>query len=188
MSDVECLRRILAEPLAYLHPQRLVIPPAFEGDEARRLLNGMLRDGLALPVTLPATALGGVVKQWVRHWRQLPSVALLMGANRLLPMLARGAAWRGLPASVRRFAGCRLGARGGLPVEALPVSMAHVEAAGLNALWGWHRQVPPWLLECLALQFSESVVGLHRQWPVPEPDPTLFFMAVQHARLDPITD
>ncbi|WP_338474492.1 secretion system protein [Pseudomonas sp. MS646] len=186
MSDVECLRRLLVEPLAYLHPQRLVVPPDFEGEEARRRLNDMLRDGLALPLALPSTALGGVAKQWVRQWRQLPCVALLMGAYRLWPTLARGAAWRCLPASVRRFAGCRLGARGGLPVADLPVSIEQVEAAGLNALWGWHRQVPPWLLECLALQFSEPVVGLHRQWPVPAPDPTLFFLAVQHARLDPI--
>lgn len=186
MSDVECLRRILAEPLAYLHPQRLVIPSEFEGAEARSLLNRMVREGLALPGALPSTALGCVAKHWVRHWRQLPSIALLMGAYRLLPALARGAALRCLPASARRFAGYRLGNRGGLPVEGLSVSRAQVEAAGLNALWGWHKQVPSWLLECLALQFSEPVVGLHRQWPVPEPDPTLFFLAVQHARLDPI--
>ncbi|WP_413794741.1 MULTISPECIES: secretion system protein [unclassified Pseudomonas] len=186
MSDVECLRRILAEPLSYLHPQRLVIPPEFEDAEARCLLNRMVRDRLALPGALPSTVLGGVAKQWVRHWRHLPAIALLMGAYRLLPALARGAALRCLPASVRRFAGYRLGARGGLPVEGLPVSMEQVEAAGLNALWGWHTQVPPWLLECLVLQFSEPVVGLHRQWPVPEPDPMLFFLAVQHARLDPI--
>ncbi|MDO7896757.1 secretion system protein [Pseudomonas citrulli] len=186
MSDVECLRRILAEPLAYLHPQRLVVPAQFAGAEARSVLNRMVRDALALPRSLPSTALAGVAKPWVRHWRRLPSIALLMGAYRLLPALARGAALCNLPASARRFAGCHLGPRNGPPIDGWPVSMAEVEAAGLNALWGWHRQVPPCLLECLALQFSEPVVGLHRQWPVPEPAPTLFFLAVQHARRDPI--
>ncbi|MBT2339695.1 MULTISPECIES: secretion system protein [Pseudomonas] len=186
MSDVECLRRIFAEPLGYLHPQRLLIPREFEGAEARSLLNRMLLDGLSMPVWLPSVRLTGVAKQWVRHWRQLPFIALLMGAYRLMPELARGAALRCLPASVRRFAGYHLGARGDLPIDRLPISMEQIEAAGLNALWSWHQQVPPWLLERLALQFSEPVVRLHRQWPVPKPVPTLFLLAVQHARLDPI--
>lgn len=188
MSDLECLEHILAEPLDYLHPQRLVLSEGFEGGEARDRLNRILLEGLGLQGPWPSVALTGVAKQWVRHWRQLPCIALLMGAWRLRPELARGAALLGLPGSVRRFASFNLGPREGPPIESSPVSLEQVQAAGLNALWSWHTYVPSPLLERLDLQFCESVVHLHRQWPVTQPDPTLFFLAVQHARLHPNPD
>lgn len=186
MSDIDRLQRILTEPLGYLHPQRLVVPAGFEGIEARSLLNRIVLEGLQMQGPWPSTALTGVAKQWVRHWRQLPYIALLMGAYRLKPGLARGGALRCLPMAVRRFANYRLGPRSELWMENSAVSVERVEAAGLNALWSWHGQVPPFLLERLALQFTEPVVRLQRQWPVTKPDPTLFFLAVQHARLYPL--
>jgi len=188
MSDLECLGRILAEPLAYLHPQRLVVPTGFEGDEARDLLNRIVLEGLVLQGPWPSLPLTGVAKQWVRHWRQLPYIASLMGACRLRAELACGAALLGLPGSVRRFASFNLEARERLAIECPPVSLEQVQAAGLNALWGWHGYIPSPLLERLDLQFCEAVVHLHRQWPVTKPDPTLFFLAVQHARLHPNPD
>ncbi|UQI32908.1 secretion system protein [Pseudomonas bijieensis] len=188
MSDTEGLQQILAEPLAYLHPRRLVIPAGFEDAAARRLLNRIVLEGLELQGPWPSVPLTGVAKQWVRHWRQLPYIASLMGACRLRSELARGAALLCLPEMVRRFARFNLGARERLPIESSPVSLEQVQAAGLNALWSWHGVVPSPLLERLDLQFCEPVVHLHRQWPVTKPDPTLFFLAVQHARLHPNPD
>ncbi|QFG34079.1 secretion system protein [Pseudomonas umsongensis] len=189
MSHVESLSQILAEPLSYLHPQRLLLPEEFTWPEARSLLNRILLEGLekqgASPATPPLTA---VAQQWVRHWRQLPYIARLMGAHRLMPDLARGATLLRLPLPLRRFAGYSLGGRCALPIGNSPVSMEQVDAAGLNALWSWCEQVPPALLERLPLQFSEPVVRLHRQWPVTQPDTALFFLAVQHARLYPNPD
>jgi type III secretion system OrgA/MxiK family protein len=188
MSELECLQKILVEPLDYLHPQRFAVPVGFEGAEARNLLNRILLEGLQWQGPWPSMPLTGVAKQWVRHWRQLPYIASLMGAYRLMPDLARGAALLCLPVPVRRFAGYHLGDRGGLPIECSPVSVEQVQAAGLNALWSWHEQLSPMLLERLILQFCEPVVRLHRQWPVAEPNSTLFFLAVQHARLHPNPD
>ncbi|MGJ7515654.1 secretion system protein [Pseudomonas baetica] len=188
MSHAECLQAIVAEPLGYLHPQRLTVPPGFEGGEARELLNRILLEGLELQGPWPSTPLSAVAIQWVRHWRQLPSIARLMGAYRLMPDLARGAVLRCLPLPTRRFAGLNLGNRSRLSVEHSPVSNEQVEAAGLNALWSWHAQVPPLLLQRLVLQFPEPVVRLHEQWPVTEPDTALFFLAVQHARRYPNPD
>ncbi|OPG75176.1 secretion system protein, partial [Pseudomonas ogarae] len=88
MSDLECLEQILAEPLAYLHPQRLVVPAGFEGGEAHTLLNCIVLEGLGLQEPWPSTPLTSVAQLWVRHWRQLPYIALLMGAYRLMPDLA----------------------------------------------------------------------------------------------------
>lgn len=188
MSELELLERILVEPLGYLHPQRLVVPAGFDGIEAHAVLNRIVLEGLELQGPWPSMPLTGVAKQWVSHWRQLPYIALLMGAYRLMPDLARGAALLRLPGAVRRFASFNLGPRGGLPIERAKVSVEQVEAAGLNALWSWSEHVPRPLLERLELQFSESVVRMHRQWPVTQPDPTLFFLAVQHARLHPNPD
>lgn len=188
MTDVERLQEILADPLAYLHPRRLVVPAGFDGPEARGLLNRIVLEGLELQGPWPSVPLTGVAKQWVRHWRRLPYVALLMGACRLLPELVRGAALLRLPMPVRRFVGLTLGTRGDLPIDCSPVSVEQVEAAGLNALWSWQAQIPALLLERLVLQFPEPVVRLHRQWPVTPPDSTLFFLAVQHARLYPLPE
>lgn len=111
-----------------------------------------------------------------------------MGVYRLMPELARGGALLGLPLPLRRFASQSHGARSALPVECPVISMQVIEAAGLNALCSWHEQVPSMLIERLTLQFSTSVVRLHEQWPLATPDPALFHMAVQHARLYPNPD
>jgi type III secretion system OrgA/MxiK family protein len=181
----ERLQRILAEPLDYLHVERLRIPAGFEGAEARRALNQIVLEGLASEGPWPAAPLGTVADHWVQQWHQLPYIASLMGAWRLFPDLARGGALQQLPASLRRFASCSVGARVGLPVEPSSLSMRQVEAAGFNALCGWSEHIPTLLLERLSLQFAPQVVDLHRQWPVAEPDAALFFLAVQHARLHP---
>ena len=188
MSHAECLQAILAEPLSYLHPQRLSVPAGFDGGEARTLLNGMLLEGLGLQGPWPFVPLTAVAIQWVRHWQQLPYIARLMGAYRLLPELARGAALLGLPSPIRQFAGYSQGAISGLPIEGSPVCVEQVDAAGLNALWSWHQQIPSMLLDRLLLQFPEPVVRLHKQWPITDPDSALFFLAVQHARLYPNSD
>lgn len=188
-SPVDCLQSILDEPLAYLHPQRLVVPAGFDVPQARSLLNRIVVEGLALQQPeLPSMPLTGVAEQWIRHWQLLPYIARLIGAARLMPHLARGAALLRLAGPVRQFAsyGCGLGDR--LALDDSLICVEHVDAAGLNALWSWSEAVPPMLLERLPLQFSEPVVRLHRQWPVTKPDPALFFLAVQHARLHPNPD
>jgi type III secretion system OrgA/MxiK family protein len=182
------LQQILAEPLDYLHVERLRIPLGFEGPEARHALNRIVLDGLAPQGPWPTAPLNTVADHWVQQWHQLPCIALLMGAWRLFPDLARGGALQQLPASVRRFASCSVGVRGGLPVEPSSLSMRQVEAAGFNALRGWSEHIPALLLERLSMQFAPQVVDLQRQWPTSEPDAALFFLAVQHARLYPNPD
>ncbi|WP_434601353.1 secretion system protein [Pseudomonas sp. Z4-7] len=189
MSFNECLQAIQDEPLAYLHRQRLVLPAGFDGPQVRSLLNRMVLEGLALQRSaVPPAPLTAVAQQWVRHWQQLPYIARLIGAARLMPGLARGAALLRLAEPVRRFACYGFGSGGALMHDGSPVSVEQVDAAGLNALSSWSGQVPPMLLERLLLQFTEPVVHLHRQWPLSKPDPALFFLAVQHARLHPNPD
>lgn len=182
----ERLRRILAEPLDYLHPQRLDVPPGFDSPDARRVLNRILLEGLVQHGPWPPLTL--VAQQWIRQWQQLPDIARLMGAWRLFPQLARGAALQQLPRRLRQFATCRPGLRASLPLEPSALPLQQVEAAGFNALSSFSGFLPPSLFERLPLQFSPHVVDLHAQWPVADPDTTLFFLAVQHARLHPNPD
>lgn len=172
----------------FAHPQRLRIPREFDGPDARGALNRILLEGFGEQHSLPATPLTPIADLWVRQWRQLPYIACLMGAWRLSAQLARGAAWQQLPLSLRRFASCRLGPRVGVPLELSAAPMQQVEVAGFNSLSGLSEHLPPLLLQRLSLQFSPEVVGLHKQWPVAEPDPALFFLAVQHARYHPNPD
>ncbi|WP_031319317.1 secretion system protein [Pseudomonas fluorescens] len=187
-SCAERLRWILAEPLDYVHAERLHIPVGFEGPDARRALNRILLEGLELQGPWPMAPQTAVADLWVRQWRQLPYIAALLGAWRLFPQLARGGALQQLPASLRKFASCSVGSRAGLPVDLASAPMQQVEAAGFHALCGWSEHIPTLLLERLSLQFSPQVVDLHRQWPVAEPDTALLFLAVQHARLHPNPD
>lgn len=184
----ERLRWILAEPVDYVHAERLHIPTGFEGPDARRALNQIVLDGLELQGPWPAVPLTAVAHLWIRQWHQLPYIASLLGAWRLFPHLARGGALQQLPLSLCRFASYRVGARACLPLDLASQPMQQVEAAGFNSLCGWSEYIPTLLLERLSLQFSPRVVDLHRQWPVAEPDKALFFLAVQHARLHPNPD
>lgn len=185
MSCAERLRQILDEPLAYLHPQRLELPAGFENAQARHALDQLLLDGLGLRNESPSMPLSAVALQWVKQWRQLPEIARLMGAWRMYACLAQGGRLQQLPRSLRRFAGCRPGPRVSLALQPHIELLPQIEAAGFNALSGLREFVPASLLERLALQFSPEVVDLHAQWPQATADTTLFFLAVQHARLHP---
>lgn len=188
ISSAERWQRIFTEPLDYLHAQRLTVPSGFQTPDARRVLNQIVLEGLSLQGPWPPMPQTAIAVVWVRQWRQLPRIALLMGAWRLFPQLARGGALQHLPESLRRFASCNPGPRINLPIPSSFSPIQQVEAAGFNALSGWRDCLPPPLLDRLALQFSAQVIDLHKQWPVAEPDPTLFFLAVQHARLHPNPD
>ena len=184
-SSAERWQRIFAEPLDYLHPERLTVPSGFEAPEARRVLNQIVLENLASQGSWPAMPQTAIADMWVRQWRQLPVIASLMGAWRLFPQLARGGALQHLPVAWRRFASCNPGARANLPLLSSCSPVQQVEAAGFNALSCWSDCLPQPLLDRLALQFSAQVVDLQKQWPVAKSDPTLFFLAVQHARLHP---
>ena len=185
MSCVERLRRILDEPLDYLHPQRLQLPAGFNHAEARHALNQILLERMDSPEASTSMPLTAVAQLWIRTWRQLPYIACLIGAWRLFPQLVRDKVLQQLPAPMRHFAGCRPGPRVCLPLERSCAVLHQVEAAGFNALVGLSGFIPPPLIQRLPLQFSPLVVDQHAQWPDAAADSTLFFLAVQHARLYP---
>ncbi|QXI27094.1 protein OrgA [Pseudomonas vanderleydeniana] len=179
MSELDdCLRQILWQPLDYLEPGRLQLSGAFADEPTRQVLNHILLEGLQLPMSLsrPDT----FVAVWIRHWRQLPQVARLMGAQRLWPALARGARMGALSVQVREFARCAIGPRSPLALSAEYPVLQQVDGMGLAYLLG--LALPAALRERLVLQFPATVVAWQACLPVSQSDPALFFLAVQHAR------
>lgn len=179
----EALELILRQPFAYLHPERGGLPARFTAPAARALLDQALLLGLGLsaePVPLPAHSWA---QAWVRHWRRLPAVARLMGAQLGWAQLAIGARLRELDEPTRSFARLCLGERCARPIRDADGVLETLDALGLNALLAWQAHIPPALLQRLALQFSPRVVALQQAMPAQKPNASLFVLAVQHARL-----
>jgi type III secretion system OrgA/MxiK family protein len=179
----EALERILHQPFAYLHAERGGLPALFSAPAARALLDQALVRGLGLsaePLTLPAHSWA---EAWVRHWRRLPAVARLMGAQLGWAQLAIGARLRELDEPTRTFARLRLGERCASPIRDADGVLETLDALGLNALLAWHAHIPPALIQRLPLQFSPRTVALQQAMPAQRPNASLFVLAVQHARL-----
>ncbi|KPA90796.1 Bacterial type III secretion apparatus protein (OrgA MxiK) [Pseudomonas asplenii] len=181
MSELDqCLRRILWQPLDYLAAGRLHLTEAFTGEPARQALNRILLEGLQLPMSLPAP--GSFSRVWIRQWRHLPQIARLMGAQRLWPELARGARMGLLSAQERDFARRAIGPRRAWALSVDHPLLEQVEGVGLAELLAFSEELPAALSERVRLLFPETVVAWQARLPVVRPDPTLFFLAVQHVR------
>ncbi|MGE8059051.1 hypothetical protein [Pseudomonas sp. NPDC089547] len=184
LRGTEALRAILHQPLDYLHPHRGVVPALLEEPAARVLLNQALLRGLALSCPDPQQLRRNPwTDYWVAHWQQLPAVAHLMGAHLLWPQLARGACMRELDVPARAFARIDLGTRPAVAVSEADGLEQSLGALGLAALAAWHQHIPKALMQRLFLQFSPRVVELQQAMPRLAPNPSLFTLAVQHARI-----
>jgi type III secretion system OrgA/MxiK family protein len=180
----DALRRLIEQPLDYLHPRRLALPADMNTSAVRAALNPLLVDGLALSELPADVALDhSWLRLWVEHWLLLPKVAKLLGAYLQWGHLAVGGHSRQLNASQRRFAMCDLGQRHAVALAPGQALEQRIEAAGLSALLAWRARLPKALGERLVLMFSPEAEALQRPFPIHQPDPRLFILAVQHARL-----
>ncbi|MCK3838835.1 MULTISPECIES: hypothetical protein [Pseudomonas] len=184
LSRTEALHAILHQPLDYLHPGRGSVPQLFDCPQARNVLNQSLLQRLALGCpNQQQSEMTLWADMWVKHWRYLPQVARLMGAQLRWPDLARGGRLRELDSSVRAFARIDLGYRASVGLNVKYELESSLSALGLGGLLAWHAHVPQTLMRRLPLQFSPEVVELQQAWPAQAPHSSLFFLAVQHARL-----
>lgn len=176
-------QRIIERPLDYLHAERLRLPAAMDTGALRDVLDPLLVRSLGLGSAswvqvahLPWLAF------WINHWQRLPAAARLIGAWQQWPHLARGAGVQRLDASQRQFAALNLGVRHTCLLDPQVDVATRIEAAGLNALRGWHRHLPAPLNERVALLFSPDAQALLAGCVVPAADAPLLCLAVQHAR------
>jgi len=184
-SRTERLQQILADPLGYIHPQRLSVPAMLDTPAARRVLGDILFEGLWPGQRAEDIVRSALIDLWIDNWSLLPRVALLMGVQASWPHLARGAVMRQLDPDARAFGACSVAPR--LETLALPDGdIAEVLVAlGLGKLLAWRPHLPQGLIEPLLLQFPPQVVELQRRLPASTPDAALLTLAIQHARIHP---
>lgn len=185
--QTEALRKILFEPLDYLHPHRATIPAVFEGKQARMIVNQALLRGFKFgKCDNQQTVLGPWAERWVVHWSRLTTVAYLMGVQLAGTQLAVGGRLCMLEPFARTF--LRVNLRGHTQViladeDDLETSLT---ALGLSALLSWKLHIPEALIERLPLLFAPRVVTLQKSLPPQTLNSSLFLLAVQHARINQI--
>lgn len=180
----EALLAILNRPLDYLHPHRGGLPAPLATPAAQAVLNRMLLSGWGITCPdLQQIEFNRWSDLWVAHWRRLPAIASLMGAQLMWAQLARGGRSRELNLSLKAFARVDLGSRTPIAANEEVGLEESLSAVGLGALMAWSGYIPKALMQRLPLQFSPRVVELQQGTPVQVPNSSLFILAVQHARI-----
>ena len=166
------LRRVLYDPVSYLHPQRR--PPQHPRG------NDWLVAAHGLQLSCPT--LSWYARRWVGHWLLLPQVALALGCQLERDALGWGGAWLGLPGWARNFALLDPGHPPSAPSR--PQHPADPLLSGYRLLLGHAlQQLPPPLLQRLPLLFPPRCDGVA---VAPQPLQTLWFdLALLHAQNHP---
>ncbi|HEY0210464.1 type III secretion apparatus protein OrgA/MxiK [Acerihabitans sp.] len=179
MQTIAPLDGILYDPLSWLHPRRLSLPPALSGARARSIVNGMIIQAHDWSVDCPPCAVDGPTALFIRHWRRLPQAALLIAAQRHRASLARQGRLLLLPPWVRQFAG--LAIVDSLAVGDAPVMPATLIAWGRGELLAFGEQLPLAIRQRISLLFSPELDRESGGEPKPVPSRLLIKLALQHA-------
>lgn len=182
-SIAEALDSIFLRPLDYLHPDRFVTGALFDSVEGRAALNRVLRQRMVFLELDDMDSLNPKARLWIRHWSLLPLISGLIGAQLQWQQLAREGAIQRLSDCQRAFARIDVGTRTSCVFDRSASIEQRVQAVGLNALMAWRTDMPEVLMERLPLQFSPRVVDLQQRLSKQPLNDTLYFLAVQHARI-----
>ncbi|WP_410012216.1 type III secretion apparatus protein OrgA/MxiK [Sodalis sp. C49] len=179
MKSIAPLDAILYDPLSWLHPRRLPLPPALNGARARSIINGILIQAHDWSVDCPPAAVDGPAALFIRHWRLMPQAALLIAAQRHRASLARQGGLLQLPSWVRQFAGLAIVDSYG---DDMPVAIpAALIARGRGELLAFGAQLPLAIRQRISLLFSPELDRETGGEPRPAPSPLLIKLAFQHA-------
>ncbi|WP_157654660.1 type III secretion apparatus protein OrgA/MxiK [Burkholderia ubonensis] len=186
MDKLSCspgLRRVLFDPLSYLHPRRLSLPASFTGQPAARAAaNELLLAAYQLRNDCTDVELDAMARQLLRHWMRLPQAAYLIGCHARRSQLA----WRGAMLSLPQWA--RAFATIDLPTDAAskqqPPCHDELLRAGYARLRCWRERLPLPLAQRFPLLFSPHVDAAPTE---PGADPTILTLALQYAQRHPHT-
>lgn len=156
----ESLTQILFDPLRYIHPQRLRLPRSFDTARQRAIVNRML-----LGDALHSPPIGAHPRRLLQHWRRLPYVCSLVGAQLLKPSLALRGRSLHLPAPVRFFMALPLRQLIAGQDDLAPLvdwrsdadPLRQVQRAGLSCVLDWQQQAPAALLARMRLLFAPQL-------------------------------
>lgn len=150
--------RLLLDPLAYVHPDRMRLTARLGNPRQRAVVNRLLLGQVA--------AVGSIQDVpdhlLLRHWQQWPYICALLGTQVLKAELV----WRGrllrLPLPVRRFMALSWPVMPSTPLAAGGASMGGdsllaVQATGLALVLAWQQQAPADLQACMRLLFPPDL-------------------------------
>ncbi|PRC93879.1 hypothetical protein [Solimicrobium silvestre] len=185
------LAQIIFDPLSYVHPRRLRLPVSLDTPRQRAIVNRMLLGDLAEM----SNRIEMAQQQLLRHWRDLPYICTLIGAQ----LMRQDLAWRGrlltLPAPVLFFMSLPIRQAIGVTSEmsALPARcgsadvLHQVQGAGVSCILDWQMKAPSALLERMRLMFPPELDGHFESARKPPRASELFLIlqAIQYAKNHP---
>lgn len=185
------LAQILFDPLSYLHPQRLRLSPSLDTPRQRAIVNRLLlADAPHLPPAITAHSL-----KLLPHWRRLPYICSLVGAQLLKSELAWCGRCLHLPAPVQFFMSLSLprtvvvqddvAASADWRTDGDP--QRQVLRVGLLRILDWQRLAPAALLARMRLLFSSQLDACFDgpREPLPASELFLISQAIQYAQNHP---
>ncbi|UTH74118.1 type III secretion apparatus protein OrgA/MxiK [Chromobacterium sp. IIBBL 290-4] len=174
-------RAIVFDPLSYISPQRLALPPGLANPQSRAIVNDMLIDAYSLDTRLSGSEISNPAQKFLRHWPRLPQAAYLMGCQTLRAELLRQGAILRLPVWAQAFARLPLGTAPGR-ASGSRVSHRDLTCAGYLHLLRWRDWLPPALAQRLPLLFPPMV---DRLAATGQADAQLLTLALQQAGRHP---
>ncbi|WP_435954199.1 type III secretion apparatus protein OrgA/MxiK [Dryocola sp. BD626] len=177
----ERAKRVLFDPLFYLHPQRMPIPARLTNTlQARGAVNDLLIDVYQLSVDAIDTDSDPLTRQWLTHWTRFPQVAYLLGCQMLRGELVRHGALLALPAWARGFLSVNLTQSESVQIDtfshAVPLNL------GFSCLQPWSNRLPAPLAQRFPLLFPSGVDDVNARAPA---DSLILTLALQHAQKYP---
>lgn len=186
MKTIAPLDTLLYDPLSWMHPKRLPLPPAFSGVRSRSVINEMIISSHNWSNECHLTKDDGLTPLFIRHWRRLPQVALFVAAQRLRASLARQGRLLLLPPLARQFAGLAIVDSFDdyhAPIT-IPVTLI---AWGKNELMDYSERLPLAIRQRISLLFSPELDQETGYEPRTSPSQLLIKLAFQHAEKNSIT-
>ncbi|NDL61505.1 type III secretion apparatus protein OrgA/MxiK [Acerihabitans arboris] len=180
MKTIAPLDSILCDPLSWMHPRRLPLPPALGGASSRSIINGMIIRSHSWSVEYPPPCASRTADLFIRHWRRLPQVALLIAVQRHRASLARQGRLLQLPPWARQFSALAI-------VDSYDDGNAPVEIPGTLIAWGKREllafgdPLPLAIRQRISLLFSPELDRETGCEPKPVPSQLLIKLAFQHA-------
>lgn len=175
------LQRILFDPLSYIHPYRLRLPPHLTAQPAARAAaNELILAAFRLNSDCNEAELDAQARQCLQQWARLPQVAYLIGCHALRAELA----WQGrllqLPAWAQIFTTIDLPTNSGQ--QRICANHETLLSTGYAQLQAWRRRLPAPLAQRLQLLFPPQVdkVASHAA-----ASPLILTLALQHAQRNP---
>jgi len=195
------LKRVMFDPLSYIHPRRLKTPSCFDTPRHRAVLNRIILDNLMIAPERSTIQVSLRQGRLLRHWLNVPQVSTLIGAQ----LLKSDLAWRGsllrLSASVRAFLGMpfhrlidtapafslnpkRLPDQFSLSSSETCNIFYQIQRVGLTCMLDWQRTASSDLLCRLRLMFAPELDAVFDQPRRQLDDGELFLIsqALQYAK------